>query len=96
MRWQGSYARTFVLFYVTETSGGQHKEPAVANQHYGIELTCDQCGATGSGSASDNDNGPNFSVDTLPASFKHAHYSPNPWKQEFRHDCGGKASYQLT
>ncbi len=67
----------------------------MAWQNYAISLRCSQCHATGIGHASDNDNGPNFSVDAVSKGFEHTHYSPNPWKQEFRHECGGSAEYEL-
>lgn len=68
----------------------------MATDSYTIDLRCVDCGVTGLGSASDNGNGPNFSVDTFPRGFKHTHHSPNPWKQEFRHECGGNVIYDLA
>lgn len=68
----------------------------MAKETYAIDLRCMDCNATGIGRASDNDNGPNFSVNYLPKGFKHTHYSPNPWKQEFTHECGGSVAYELA
>lgn len=68
----------------------------MATQHYKIHLWCSECQARDTATGSDNDNGPNFQVDHVPRGFKHTSYSPNPWNQQFRHECGGAAEYELT
>lgn len=68
----------------------------MAHQSYSVSLTCEKCAATGQGSASDNDNGPYFSIDTVPESFRHEGHSPNPLNQQFSHQCGGSATYTLS
>jgi hypothetical protein len=73
----------------------EQRRAVMASQSYTIDLRCRQCGAKGTAYGSDNDNGPNFSVDSVPEGFTHTHYSPNPWKQEFGHECGGIADNKV-
>lgn len=63
---------------------------------YSFNLKCSACGATGTANATDNDNGPNFQMRSVPEGFKHSAYSPNPWKQAFQHECGGQVEFEIT
>lgn len=67
----------------------------MAKEKYAISLRCWDCNATGVAHATDDGNGPNFLIRTMPAGFVHTHYSPNPWAQQFECKCGGNAEYDL-
>ena len=61
----------------------------MARQYFDFALECEACGRSGTASGHDDDNGPNFQIDSLPEGFSQGSYSPNPWKQNFRCGCGG-------
>ena len=49
----------------------------------------------GTAHATDNDNGPNFQMRSVPDGFTHSAHSPNPWKQAFQHECGGQVAFDI-
>jgi hypothetical protein len=56
---------------------------AMATQHYTFALRCEPCGTLGTARGTDNDNGPNFTVDEVSRGFRSAHHTPNPFAQQF-------------
>jgi len=64
----------------------------MATDHYSYKLLCPKCRAQGFAAGSDNDNGSNFRVDSVSDGFKQGSYTPNPFKQTFKCDCGAQAS----
>ena len=68
----------------------------MATDHYNFDLKCSNCGAKGTAHATDNDNGPNFQMRSVPDGFTHSAHSPNPWKQAFQHECGGQVAFDIT
>ncbi len=63
---------------------------------YAINLRCWECNATGIGRATDESQRPNFLIRALPVGFKQTRLSPKRWEQEFAHECGGLAEYDLA
>ncbi len=55
----------------------------MATQKYTYALRCEPCAALGVAHGTDNDNGPNFTIDDVSAGFRSAGHNPNPFHQEF-------------
>jgi len=55
----------------------------MASQTYMYALRCEPCGTIGMAHGSDNDNGPNFTIDEVSEGFRSAMHSPNPFHQKF-------------
>lgn len=67
----------------------------MARDRYQYELWCSACNVGGTATGSDDDNGPNFQLDVVPAGFTSG-YSPNPTRQQFRHECGESADCKMV